>query len=94
MEQGAAIAARGVPERKVPACRECHGPEGPRRNPAYPSLAGQYAAYLDQQLRLFRAGDRGGSEYAHLMEKVAPRLTDEEIEAVALYYASLEPASD
>ena len=90
-EHGASIAARGVPERKVPACQECHGPEGPPRNPAYPILAGQYAEYLELQLRLFRAGGRGGSSYAHLMQKVAPRLTDEQIEAVALYYASLDP---
>jgi len=91
LEHGATIATLGVPERKIPACQECHGPEGPPRNPAYPSLAGQHAGYLELQLRLFRDGSRGGSSYAHLMQKVAPRLTEEQIEAVALYYASLVP---
>ena len=91
VERGAAIAAQGVPAQKVPACQECHGPVGPPRNRAYPQLAGQYAVYLELQLRLFKSGRRGGSPYAHLMQKVAPRLSDGQIEDVALYYASLAP---
>jgi cytochrome c553 len=50
-------------------------------------LAGQYADYLVVQLEQFAAGHRGGSEYAHLMQRVAPRLSRAEMEAVAAYYA-------
>jgi cytochrome c553 len=86
--RGANIALRGVPEQRVPACASCHGPKrGPRRA-AYPLLAGQPAAYLAQQLRLFHAGKRGGSPYAHLMRHVAPRLSEAQRLDVAAYYAS------
>ncbi len=87
IERGRAIAMSGIPEKDVPSCNDCHGPEGPRRNPAYPLLAGQYADYLVVQLEQFAGGYRGGSDYAHLMQRVAPRLSRAEMEAVAAYYA-------
>ena len=54
---------------------------------AYPLLAGQYPDYLVTQLEQFSANHRGGSEYAHLMQRVAPRMSRMEMEAVAAYYA-------
>jgi cytochrome c553 len=92
IERGRAIATFGIPEKDVPSCGDCHGPEGPRRNAAYPLLAGQYADYLVVQLEQFAAGHRGGSEYAHLMQRVAPRLSRAEMEAVAAYYAQAAEA--
>lgn len=95
VEHGAEIAAFGVPERKIPSCADCHGPPELRsadaalRNPAYPRIAGLHPSYLALQLRLFRSGHRGGSAYAHLMEKAALRLEDDEIAALAAYYGSL-----
>jgi cytochrome c553 len=87
IERGRNIATFGIPERDVPSCSDCHGPEGPRRNAAYPLLAGQYADYLVLQLEQFAAGRRGGSEYAHLMQQVAPRMSRAEMQAVAAYYS-------
>jgi len=87
IERGRDIATFGIPEKDVPSCVDCHGPEGPRRNAAYPLLAGQYADYLVLQLEQFAADRRGGSEYAHLMRQVAPKLSRGEMEAVAAYYA-------
>jgi cytochrome c553 len=88
--RGALIAARGIPEQRVPACAQCHGPAPTRRNPAYPLLAGQSAAYLELQLELLATGRRGGSPYAHIMEDhVAPRLTAAQRKDVALYYAAI-----
>lgn len=87
IERGREIALIGIPEKDVPSCGDCHGPEGPRRNAAYPLLAGQYADYLVTQLEQFAAGRRGGSEYAHLMQRVAPRLSRTDMEAVAAFYA-------
>ncbi|MGH7503977.1 MAG: c-type cytochrome [Longimicrobiales bacterium] len=87
--RGGAIANTGIPERKVPACGPCHGPTPWPRNPRYPILEGQNAPYIAQQLRLFRENRRGGSEYAHIMLVIAPKLTDREIDAIAAYYASL-----
>jgi len=86
--RGAALARSGAPAQDVPACAECHGPADGRRNPAYPALAGQPSEYLALQLRLFAEGKRGGSPYEHIMRGIAPRLTDEQREDVAAFYAS------
>ncbi len=87
--RGRAIAQHGLADRDVPPCQECHGPGTHVRNEAYPELAGQFADYLVLQLELFQRARRGGSAYAHLMERIAPRLTAEQIRDVAAYYASL-----
>jgi cytochrome c553 len=87
--EGERIATRGIPEREVPACIECHGPAGGPRNPAYPDLAGQYPEYLRLQLQLFAENRRGGSAFAHLMQPIATRLTEEERRQVARYFASV-----
>lgn len=89
IERGRQIAVNGVPERMVAACAECHGPARTPRNRHYPVLDGQDADYLRLQLSLFKGSRRGGSPYAHLMQKVAGQLTDEDARAVTRYYASL-----
>jgi cytochrome c553 len=93
---GRAIAFEGVPERRVPPCSRCHGPENDRPHPAYPRLAGQFAAYLEQQLQLFSKRARGGGKYADVMEEVVTdhELEPDQIQAVARYYATLRPDSD
>lgn len=83
---GGDIARHGIPERNVPACLGCHG--GEPRNPLYPRLDGQDAAYLANQLRLFRAGTRGGTAYHHLMTRAAAGLSDAEIDALASWFAA------
>jgi cytochrome c553 len=91
IERGRRIAHRGVPEKRVPSCADCHGPGAVRRKPIYPNLAGQYAGYLVQQLQLFQKEHRGGTPFAHLMHPVAARLTPEQMRDVAAYYESLGP---
>jgi cytochrome c553 len=88
--RGERIARDGIPERKIPSCADCHGPVSPGeppRNPRYPVLDGMYAEYLELQLTLFAEGNRGGSDYAHLMREFAPRLEEGERRDVAAYYA-------
>ncbi len=87
--RGAEIVARGLPERGVPACSECHGPVAHDRNPAYPTLSGQYADYLFQQLGLFAEDRRGGSPFAPIMHDIAKRLTTAQMRDVSLFYESL-----
>lgn len=89
IEVGRAIATTGFADGQRPACASCHGPGARRRNQHYPRLAGQYADYIVLQLSLFKAGRRGGTAYAGIMRKVAEWLTDEQMRAVAEYYASL-----
>jgi cytochrome c553 len=85
--RGAEIAARGLPEADLPACNSCHGPVA-GRNPTFPRLTGQEARYISAQLRLMKHGERGGTPYAHIMHRIARRLPEDAIEAVAAYYAA------
>jgi cytochrome c553 len=87
--QGAMIAARGVPQRDIPACVGCHGPTDVPKNPAYPRLAGQHAAYLALQLQLLKERRRGGSPNVNLMHAFVDRLDAEHIDAVTRYFASI-----
>ena len=87
----AAVLATGTrrgAEQSPPLCGVCHGPGARRRNPFYPDLAGQHGDYLVLQLHLFKAGKRGGTPYAHLMEHVAPHLSEAQIRDVAAYYSA------
>jgi cytochrome c553 len=86
--RGAALALRGVPERDIPACVECHGPTDQPKNPAYPRLEGQDLRYLRQQLRLLQERRRGGSPRVNLMHAFVDRLRPDDIDDVTLYYAS------
>ena len=87
---GAILAEHGAPSRGIPACQACHGRDGRASEniPQYPALAGQHAFHLANQLRLFRAGKRGG-RLAEVMSAAARGLTDEDIEGVAMYYNAL-----
>jgi cytochrome c553 len=93
IKRGKEIAERGVPQRDIPGCMDCHGPANSSRNPNYPLLAGQHADYLVLQLKLFKRKQRGGTAYAHLMRDIGANLSDEQMHEVADYYASLTPAN-
>ena len=94
IERGKEIAIRGIPSRRVPACSACHGPNRVRRNPIYPELAGQHSEYLALQLELFHKQSRGGTPYAHIMHRVAGRLTSQQMRDVTSYYGSLSSAAE
>lgn len=85
---GGRLAATGDPSRGVPACHACHAPGKAQH---YPRLAGQNERYILGQLSLWRRGGRIGHEAARIMATVANRLTDAQVEAVAAYFAHLEP---
>ena len=87
--QGEAIYRGGIAKKEVAACMACHSPTG-AGNPAamFPKLSGQHAAYTAAQLKAYRGMERNYPE-AQIMVKVAERLTDDEINAVAEYIAGL-----
>lgn len=89
IDRGRTLAQRGDPTRRIPSCVECHGPGDAARNPLYPGLAGQRADYLALQLRLFKAGQRGGTGYAPVMQDIAVRLEEADRRDLSAYYASL-----
>jgi cytochrome c553 len=84
-QMGARIVAQGTARGAV-ACARCHGFDGASDGSgAFPRLDGQSAQYLAQQLRHFASGARQNA----LMQPIAKGLKDDEIDAVAHYYASL-----
>lgn len=76
--------------RQSRTCVGCHGPEGVSRVSSYPSLAGRPQEYLAEQLRAYRAGEKDNP----MMSSVARNLSDEAIEALSHYYASLPTPED
>lgn len=92
----------GNPASGVAACAGCHGPAGAGIDAAgFPSLAGQHASYTEAQLRAFRAAGRqdiGAPAYRAndadgdalgMMQAVAAKMSDAEIQAVASYISGL-----
>ncbi len=89
LDHGRSLALARGRDGDVPACAACHGPDAEPRDEPYPALAGQHQAYLERQLRMWRAGERGGGPRAHVMRRAAAELTDADIAALAAWYASL-----
>ncbi|WP_018881101.1 c-type cytochrome [Thioalkalivibrio sp. ALE30] len=87
-ERGREIALAGLPERNVQSCASCHGNEGRERNPSLPPLAGHPPRYLMAQLQAYAHGARETS-LAGLMQGIVSELEEEEMAALAAYYASL-----
>jgi len=72
----------------VAACAGCHGPAGAGVPKQYPRISGQFAQYVEAQLKAFRSGTRANDPNG-MMRGVAARMTDQEIRAVAEYAAGL-----
>ncbi len=86
VELGQRIWRGGLPDQQVPACASCHGAAGAGIPAQYPRLSGQFPAYIEAQLKLFRSGDRANNQAMH---DIARRMTDEDIRAVSDYAAGL-----
>ena len=74
---------------QVPACAGCHGPNGAGNGPgAIPSLAGQKTGYVAKALRDFKSQART-NDRNKIMQDIAAKMTEKEIDAVALFLAGL-----
>ena len=71
---------------KAGMCATCHGPTGLSQLPNAPHLAGQPAIYIIEQMKNYRSGKRPNE----VMAVIAKPLTDQEIEDLAAWYASIE----
>ncbi|MFP5507123.1 MAG: c-type cytochrome [Gammaproteobacteria bacterium] len=90
VEAGEKLYRGGNATTGVAACMACHGPNGmgnPQAN--FPRLSGQHAAYTVLQLKAFRAGERA-NDAGKMMQNIAARMTDAEIQAVASYIEGLQ----
>jgi cytochrome c553 len=88
LSRGHELALQGAESIRVQACDNCHGPDGGGVPFSAPYLAGQSAAYLATQLKLWKQGTRK-NDAGRLMASVAARLDDADISAVTAYYAGL-----
>lgn len=68
------------------ACFTCHGTDGRSVGGVPPSLAGRDRNYLLQAMKEFKAGKRP----ATIMHQQAKGYTDEELEAIAGYFAGVK----
>ena len=88
IELGRRIFRGGIADKDVPACAGCHGPAGTGVPAQFPLLGGQYAEYIEAQLKAFRSGERA-NDPNRMMRMIAARLSAAEIKAVANYIAGL-----
>ncbi|MFO1425725.1 MAG: cytochrome c4 [Steroidobacteraceae bacterium] len=72
---------------KAAVCTACHGLNGNSTNPEWPSLAGQNAAYISEQLKLFQDGRRNNP----VMQPLIAALTPEDIADLGAYFAAQTP---
>jgi cytochrome c553 len=72
----------GLPQRGVPACASCHGPQA-LGTATLPRLAGQHAAYITAQLKQFHQRERTNDNA--VMHAVASKMSASEMAAVAEY---------
>jgi len=84
IERGHRLIMEGDTDTQIPACSGCHGANA---LPIYPRLAGQSASYIANQLRLWQRGARGHTETDAIMSAIAARLSEDQINEVAAYYA-------
>jgi cytochrome c553 len=90
---GGALSGAGAPERGVRACILCHAAQGRGFPPAFPYLAGQVAAYTARQMQLWKQGLRR-NDPLDVMGVIGRALSDEEIEAIAVYFSRVRPPVD
>lgn len=84
---GPAAAQETATARSLAAtCANCHGPDGRSRGEVA-SLAGLPAARIVQAFAEFKAGTRS----ATIMQQIAKGYTDEQVRAIAAYFAA-QPA--
>ena len=88
IELGQQIWRAGIASKGVPACAGCHGPAGAGMPAQYPRLSGQFAEYIEAQMKGFRDGVRQNDPNS-MMRMVAIKMTDPEIKAVSDYAAGL-----
>jgi cytochrome c553 len=91
-----ALAQDKPPAQVSQVCAACHGPDGNSVAPANPKIGGQFADYLEKQLRDFmpQKGKKPRRESA-VMNGMVANLSDTDVQVLASYYGSqtLKPAA-
>ncbi len=85
---GSAIAGGNVAagKEKSQTCVACHGESGMSAVATFPNIAGQYEDYLYIALTSYKSGSRNNA----IMSGIVAALTEQDMEDLAAYYASLD----
>ncbi len=73
---------------KAAVCTACHGVNGNSANPEWPSLAGQNAAYIVEQLAMFKSRKRNNP----IMQPMVDPLSEQDFADLGAYFAKQTPA--
>lgn len=85
-----ALAADGAALYNDKTCAACHGAKGDKPlMPNYPKIAGQNAAYIEQQMLDIKSGARSNGQTA-AMKGVMHLVDDKEIKTLAEYISKLK----
>lgn len=87
-EINASMAKRGEKLHMEKGCAGCHGAVGISSIATVPRLAGQYARYLFYQMADYQDPDKPISAAARPMRGMLAGLSDDDLEALAHFYAS------
>jgi len=90
IREGERLATKGMANNAVPPCLSCHGPDA---LPTYPRLTGQSPAYFVARLKRYRDEKIDTTDGAAIMRPIAAKLTDQQIQDLAAYFAASGPAS-
>ena len=86
--RGRELAQRGDEHEEVPSCVSCHGDaQTSPSKPGIPAIAGQDARWLITWLHMWRDGPVPKGTQAQVMQRAVAGLTDEDIRALAAFYA-------
>ena len=88
--RGKTLALVGDTATGVPACVQCHGAGLTGMQPAIPGLVGLRSNYIVAQLTSWRVGNRHAIA-PDCMKRIASRLTDADVGAVAAWLSQQEP---
>ncbi|MBX3648907.1 MAG: cytochrome c [Rhodocyclaceae bacterium] len=87
---GNALALDGAKLYQEKTCVACHGKDAKKPlTPNYPKLAGQNAAYAEQQMKDIKSGARNNGQTA-AMKGVMHLVSDAEIKALAEHLSKLK----
>ncbi|HZN26900.1 MAG TPA: c-type cytochrome [Burkholderiales bacterium] len=93
LSRGETLATVGDRNRAIPACVTCHGAGLTGMEPGIPGLVGLQPNYIAAQLTRWRVGERTAAD-PDCMKRIATRLTDAEIHALAAWLARQKPPRD
>jgi len=87
LSKGEILATHGDWDREIPACFQCHGPDGKGMGSTFPAISGQSATYISSQIDAWKSGTRANDPVG-LMKSVADKLSVDQVEAVSAFLAN------